>query len=69
MAKRKPETVEVRALKIASVIMTEAGLCRYETPNRCQRWMASEDACEKCIRVWLLNRARRELRQEEEAEE
>ena len=65
MARRKPETVEARALRIASIIMAEAGLCKFETPNRCTRWMAGEDACPKCIGVWLRNRARRELRQED----
>lgn len=68
MPRRRKESAEARALKIGSIVMAEAGLCTKETPNRCQRWMASEDACWMCIRTWLLNRARRELWNEEEVE-
>ena len=57
---KKKETVEQRAVKIAAVVMQAAGLCRYESSH------AGEEkiTCERCIRAWLLQKAREELRAE-----
>lgn len=58
------DTVESRALKIAAKIMTDLGLCRYDTPLKCRKVMAGDEACERCIRSWLIGKARSELKKE-----
>ena len=60
----KRDTVEARALKIAARIMQADGLCRYDTPMKCHRVFVCESTCEKCIRSWLLNKAKKELQEE-----
>ena len=62
----KKESVEQRAVKIAARIMQADGLCRYDTPTKCHRVYVCESTCEKCIRSWLLSKARAELKKEEE---
>lgn len=59
-----PETVEARAVKIASQIMQAAGLCRYDSADKCRRVHVDESTCDKCIRAWLLAKARKELKKE-----
>lgn len=66
MAKNK-ETTEVRAVKIAAKVMQAAGLCRYDSPEKCRRVYVDEKTCDECIRKWLLSKARKELRKEAEA--
>lgn len=61
----KAETVEARAVKIAAKVMTAAGLCRHEDPNDCQRAHYDSEICDRCIRAWLLTKARVELAREE----
>ena len=58
----KKESVEQRAVKIAARIMQADGLCRYDTPMKCHRVYVCESTCEKCIRSWLLSKARAELK-------
>lgn len=58
------DTIEARAVKIAARIMVADGLCRYESTDQCKRVWPSEQGCEKCIRSWLLSKARSELRRE-----
>lgn len=59
------DTVEARAVKIAAKVMQAAGLCRYEPVTSCRRIYVDETICDKCIRPWLLSKARRELKNEE----
>ena len=59
------ESTEQRAVKIAAKVMAAAGLCRTEHPELCQKSGVDRENCEKCIRGWLLSKARRELKQEE----
>lgn len=58
------ETVEARAVKIAAVVLQAAGVCRYESVTQCRRVFVDEQVCEKCIRAWLLAKARQELKKE-----
>ena len=58
------DTVEGRALKIAARVMTNAGLCRYESALQCRRIVVSPQICDGCIRKWLLTKARKELEKE-----
>ncbi len=55
------KSVEALAVKIAARIMVAAGLCRYDDVSKCRRHYAGLEQCEKCIRVWLINKARKEL--------
>lgn len=57
----KAKTVEGRAVEIAAVIMQAAGLCRYDSVDKCRRLYPSETDCEACIKRWLLSKARKEL--------
>ena len=59
MAKNK--TVEGRAVEIAAVVMQAAGLCRYDSVDKCRRMFPSDTDCEACIKRWLLAKARKEL--------
>ena len=56
-----PETVEGRAVTIAAKIMTAAGLCRYDNPLKCKKFAVDDAACDKCIRRWLISKAKKEL--------
>lgn len=58
------DTIEARAVKIAAWIMVAGGLCRYESTDQCKRVCPSVQGCEKCIRSWLLSKARSELKRE-----
>ena len=58
------ESVESRAVKIAAKIMQAAGLCRYDNVERCKRHYVDDTTCDRCIRYWLLSKARAELRKE-----
>lgn len=62
---KKATTPEGRAVEIAAVIMQAAGLCRYDTPTKCRR-MYTDDVCAACIKNWLLSKARRELKGQQE---
>lgn len=55
------ESIESRAVKIASEIMQAAGLCRYDSPTKCRRLFVDEKTCDKCIESWLLSKAEKEL--------
>ena len=57
----KTETVEARAVKIAAKIMQADGLCRYDDVDKCRRVYVTEETCERCIRSWLLTKAKVEL--------
>ena len=56
------DTVEARAVKIAAKVLRAAGVCRYEDVSRCKRMWVYEGTCEKCIRAWLMAKARKELK-------
>ncbi|MDD2956384.1 MAG: hypothetical protein PHD67_08730 [Oscillospiraceae bacterium] len=58
------ETVEARALKIAAKVMQAAGLCRYDTVEKCRRGYVDDTTCDQCIREWLLSKAKKELAKE-----
>ena len=57
----KAKTVEGRAVEIAAVVMQAAGLCRYDSVDKCRRLYPCETDCERCIKNWLLSKARKEL--------
>ena len=60
-------TVEKRAVEIAAVIMTRAGLCRYSSYDKCRRLgLVSERDCARCLKLWLLGKAKKELAREKE---
>ena len=59
------DTADARALKIAARIMQAAGLCRYDSPIKCRRLYVDSTTCDKCIRQWLLTKAKKELKKEE----
>ena len=61
MAKEK--TVEGRAVEIAAVVMQASGLCRYDSVDKCRHVFPDESTCERCIKNWLLSKARAELSQ------
>lgn len=54
------ERMEGRAVKIAARVMQAAGLCRYDTTDKCRRVYVDESTCEACSERWLLAKARRE---------
>ena len=58
------QTEDAKALKIAAEIMQAAGLCRYDSPLKCRRLYVDSTTCSKCIRQWLLTKARKELKKE-----
>jgi hypothetical protein len=61
------QTVEKRAVEIAAVIMVRAGLCRYSTFDKCRKAsFVSERDCARCIKRWLLGKAKKELTREKE---
>lgn len=51
-----------RAVHIAAVVMNAAGLCRYDTVDKCRHHYPDDATCEKCIEKWLLAKARKELK-------
>ena len=59
----KKKTVERRAVKIAARIMQAAGLCRYDSLEKCHRIYVDEKICDKCIESWLLAKAKKELKE------
>lgn len=60
------ETTQARALKIAARIMQAAGLCRYDNPTKCRQLCVDDTTCEKCIRMWPMAKARKELKREKD---
>ena len=56
--------IDARALTIAAAIMAAAGLCRYEAPDKCKHLYANNEICAKCIKAWVKNKAKQELRKE-----
>ena len=61
------QTVEKRAVEIAAMIMVRAGLCRYNIVDKCRKASyVSERDCARCIKLWLLGKARKELAKEKE---
>ncbi len=60
-------TVEKRAVEIAAVIMVRAGQCRYSSYDKCRRLgHVSERDCARCIKLWLLGKAKKKLAREKE---
>lgn len=62
----KKDNVEQRAVKIAAKVMVAAGLCRYDTVDKCRRAYVTEATCDACVHAWLLSKARKELRSEQQ---
>ena len=60
------DTVDSRAVKIAAKVMQAAGLCRYDSIDKCHRIYVDEAICERCIRSWLISKAKKELKKESE---
>ncbi len=60
----KTETVESRAVTIAAKVLQAAGVCRYDDFNKCRRVYVNETVCDKCIRSWLIAKAKDELKKE-----
>lgn len=58
------DSVESRALKIATEVMQAAGLCRHESPMQCKKIHVDRNICSKCIKAWLVAKAKKELRKE-----
>jgi len=53
-----------RAVRIAAVVMARAEMCVLDDPDKCPE-CDTEDVdgiCANCIRTWLLNKAREEVR-------
>ena len=64
---KNEQTVEKRAVEIAAVIMVRAGLCRFNSYDKCRRFgLVSERDCARCIKLWLLGKAKKELAREKE---
>ena len=59
------DTVDSRAVKIAARVMQADGLFRYDSVEKCRRVYVDESTCERCIRSWLLSKAKKELGKEE----
>lgn len=59
------DTIDSRAVKIAARVIQAAGLCRYDSIAKCHRVYVEEITCERCIRSWLLSKAKKELEKEE----
>ena len=55
------DTVDSRAVKIAAKIMQADGLCRHDSVEKCRRVYVDEATCERCIRAWLISKAKKEL--------
>ena len=53
-------------MKIAAKVMVAAGLRRYDTVDKCRRVYVTEATCDACVRAWLLSKARKELREEQQ---
>ena len=63
------QTVEKRAVEIAAVIMARAGLCRYSSYDKCRRLgLVSERDCTRCLKLWLIGKAKKELAKEKRKE-
>lgn len=56
---KKPESVNERALKIAAAVLEADGVCCR--PGKCRRYYVDSQICRKCIKAWLISRAKREL--------
>ena len=65
-ARKQSDTIEGRAVKIAAKVLQDAGVCRYDDVSKCRRLYLDESTCEKCIKTWLLTKARKELELEKE---
>lgn len=60
----KNETVESRAVTIAAKIMQAAGLCKYEDYSKCRKvHPPTPEECDKCIKAWLISKARNEMKE------
>ena len=57
----KAKTVDGRAVEIAAKVMQAAGLCRYDSVDKCRHVYPDEATCVCCIKNWLLAKARKEL--------
>lgn len=44
--------------------MQADGLCRYDSVEKCRRVYVDEATCERCIRAWLISKAKKELKKE-----
>ncbi len=51
------ESVESRALKIASELLQVLGCCRYDDCTKCRRVYVDDKTCCNCIRSFLMSKA------------
>jgi len=66
---KNEQTVEKRAVEIAAVIMARAGLCRFNSYDKCRRLgLVSERDCTRCLKLWLIGKAKKELAREQTKE-
>ena len=63
----KRETKDQRAIKIAAYLIRELGGCTHGDASKCKRLHPDDQACEKCIRSFLLRKAEKELNKSKEA--
>lgn len=61
------ETKEQRAVKIAAYLIRELGDCTHGDASKCRRMSQDDQMCEKCIRNFLLRKAKKELNENKEA--
>ncbi len=59
-----PKSLDSRAVTIAARVMVAAGLCRYDDSDKCRRLYVDESTCEKCVRSWLISKAKKEFKEE-----
>ena len=66
---RKTSSPEVdhKAVEVAAKIMQYIGLCRFESRDKCKKDNPTGFDCQRCIRNWLRSKARKALREENEA--
>lgn len=66
---RKTSSPEVdhKAVEVAAKVMQYIGLCRHNSRDECKKETTGGVICERCIKNWLLSKARKELKEEAEA--
>lgn len=64
MIEKARQSLPIEAAKEISA-MQAASLCRYDSIDKCRRVYVEETICEKCIRSWLISKAKKELKREE----
>ncbi len=58
------DTIDSRAVKIAARSCRPTACARHDSIAKCHRVYVEEITCERCIRSWLLSKAKKELEKE-----